>query len=392
MASSSKKKKIQKMEAQDAEGISRKKYKFTINPTVFIIIKLIIIALIPFFYFIYSPMLIFVFIAYIGLFFLARLAERSMNKSVIRSNHIHISKIDSGVALIVVMIAVCGGVMSMTKKNVQSTFQGMSNKDFIQMRGDKEESDSSDNSSFPNFPFGGGFGSDQTTTDDGNENNIMSFDKMKKNMVWVKIKQNLVNIGSLLTGNRNLFAEEQSFNFTPSKPPEDFITDSSEIPELPEGLDFGDLDMSEFGGIGGGRGKDFMFSMDNIPINYVTSSTMSTINSILIFTVAGMGLLSIFAIFIKKHKFEKEMNEVIVEGKIEMLSNEELNRILSFGEEVDESTINQNEIAEKIKAENLRSSKSKNQSFDFVDEKKQEEIIEEDIQILNENFDFNDED
>ena len=324
MASSSKKKKIQQMEIQDAQGISRKKWKHTMNPNLFIFIKLIVIALIPIFYFVYSPALIFVFIAYVGLFFLARMAERSMNKSVIRSNHIHISKFDSGVALIVVIIALFGGFLSTTQKNVKSSFQGMPQTEFSQKRGK------------------------------------MDFSSFKRKSQWNQVKQKLISIGSLLTGERNLFKTEKTFNFTPAERPKDFITDKSQVPELPADFDPGSMGDFENFKPGGGRGKNFDFSIDDIPIDYVTSSTMSTISTVLIFSVAGLGLISILAIFIKKMKFEREMNEVVLESKIEMLSEGELERILSFGEEVEETKLTRKEINEKIKAEKI---KTKEQSL-----------------------------
>ena len=346
MASSSKKKKIQQMEIQDAQGISRKKWKHTMNPNLFILIKFIIIALIPIFYFVYSPLLIFIFIAYVGLFFLARMAERSMNKSVIRSNHIHISKFDSGVALIVVIIALFGGLLSTTQKNVKSSFQGMPQTEFFQKRGD------------------------------------MDFSSFKRKSQWNQAKQKLISIGSLLTGERNLFKEEKTFNFTPAERPKDFITDKSQIPELPA-----DFDPSSMGGFdgnfkpGGGRGKNFDFSFDDIPIDYVTSSTMSTISTVMIFSVAGLGLVSILAIYVKKRKFEREMSEVVIESKIEMLSDGELERILSFGEEIEETKLSRKEINEKIKAEKLKAKEEKI-DVDLINQEDEEiKILDDDYRI-----------
>ena len=346
MASSSKKKKIQQMEIQDAQGISRKKWKHTMNPNLFILIKFIIIALIPIFYFVYSPLLIFIFIAYVGLFFLARMAERSMNKSVIRSNHIHISKFDSGVALIVVIIALFGGLLSTTQKNVKSSFQGMPQTEFFQKRGD------------------------------------MDFSSFKRKSQWNQAKQKLISIGSLLTGERNLFKEEKTFNFTPAERPKDFITDKPQIPELP--ADFDPNSVGEIGGDfkrGGGRGKNFDFSVDDIPIDYVTSSTMSTISTVMIFSVAGLGLVSILAIYVKKRKFEREMSEVVIESKIEMLSEGELERILSFGEEIEETKLSRKEINEKIKSEKLKT-KEENIDVDLINQEDEEiKILDDDYRI-----------
>ncbi len=347
MASSSKKKKIQQMEIQDAQGISRKKWKHTMNPNLFILIKFIIIALIPIFYFVYSPLLIFIFIAYVGLFFLARMAERSMNKSVIRSNHIHISKFDSGLALIVVIIALFGGLLSATQKNVKSSFQGMTQTEFTQKRGD------------------------------------MDFSSFKSQSQWNQVKQNLISIGSLLTGERNLFKEEKTFNFTSAERPKDFITDESQIPEMPADFDPSSMNSGD-SKPGGGRGKNFDFSVDDIPIDYVTSSTMSTISTILIFSVAGLGLVSILAIYVKKRKFEREMSEIVIESNIEMLSEGELERILSFGEDAEESKLSRKEINEKIKAEKIKIKELRlahNDSTIINQEEENIEILDDDYKI-----------
>ena len=132
---------------------------------------------------------------------------------------------------------------------------------------------------------------------------------------------------------------------------------------------------------GGGRGKNFDFSFDDIPIDYVTSSTMSTINTVLIFSVSGLGLVSIFAIYLKKRKFEREMSEIIIESKIEMLSDGELERILSFGGEIEETKLSRKEINEKIKEEKLKT-KEQNIQIGIVNQEKDHiAILDDDYKI-----------
>jgi hypothetical protein len=69
----------------------------------------------------------------------------------------------------------------------------------------------------------------------------------------------------------------------------------------------------------------------------MSSSILSTINTVLIFSVSAVGMLSLVAIAIKKHKFNRDMNEVIYDGTITMLDKGELERILSFGEDIEEN-------------------------------------------------------
>ncbi len=125
MATDAKKKRIQIMEQQDAEGISRKRWKHTLNPNIFILIKTILIILIPIIYFVYSPILILVMVSYVGVYFLAQMAEHSLNKSVIRANHIHIFKFDSAIALIIIVISIFGVCLSTTNKTKDSVFEKM---------------------------------------------------------------------------------------------------------------------------------------------------------------------------------------------------------------------------------------------------------------------------
>ena len=113
MASRSKKKDVYRKEQQDAKCISRKKWNYTMSFKMFLIIKIILILLIPIIYFVYSPLLVVLMLLYVGVFFLARLTERSMNTSVIKTNHIHIPKFDSALALVLIVVAICGILIEM---------------------------------------------------------------------------------------------------------------------------------------------------------------------------------------------------------------------------------------------------------------------------------------
>jgi hypothetical protein len=236
---------------------------------------------------------------YVGLFFLARMAEHNLNKSVIRSNHIHIFKFDSAIALVIIVISIFGMFLTSTNKTKESMFQNFDDTEIAEIVENKDD----------------------------------NFKMAKQNVAWSNFTTGLKNLGSLLTGERNVFASgNDNFKFGMVDAPGDFDIDM----EKPDDSDF-DLNNSDFELRGGdGRRNDIDFSVDNLPLEYMSSSIFSTINTVLIFSVSAVGLLSLVAIAIKKHKFNREMNEVIYDGTIEMLDLKELERILSFGEDIEE--------------------------------------------------------
>lgn len=272
MAKSSKRKKIQIMERQDALGISRKRHRFTISLSVFTLIKLVLIALIPIVYFVYSPLLISIMILYAATFFACFAAENGMNTSVIKSQHIKIAKFDCAIALAVIVIAVCGGFMSLTTKTQRSF------KEFVHA-----------DSSYTQSDF---------------------FKQMQKRKNTQIALRNLKQFGSCLTGERNIFKTTDGFSFGGEKPPEHGVG------------------RPNFQG-----GEHKKFSMADMPLSYVSSTTMSTTCSVLIFSTAGFGLLSLLAVHYKKSKRDAFMATTVISGKITLLDDDKLNEILSFGED-----------------------------------------------------------
>ena len=290
---STRKRKLREMEKQDALGISRKKWKFTIKPELYFILKLVCILLIPIVYFAYSPLLILCMIFYIGLFFLARGAEHSLNKSVIKSNHIHIPKFDCALALVVVVVAFAGVCFSGVSNQKGGMFDNISSAEISEFTSNKD------------------------------------FSGARRSNWWQSVEKTLTNLGSLLTGERSIFGSSKGeFNFGSMEPPEDFASDSDDIP------------------VGNGGGA---MSMDDLPVEYMFSSILSSINSVLIFSVSIFGALILLFVIYKKKKFETMMNEVIIEGDVTLLTDEEINKILSFGEEIEENSQTDKQINEKIK-------------------------------------------
>jgi len=182
-----KEKKIKRYESQDAKGISRKQFKLVIKPKTFFIMKAAAIVAFHILYFAYSPLLIFVMLYFVAMFFVAIGCEHSLNKSVIRSNHIKIPKYDSAIALVLICVALFGSAFSVSQ---------------------------------------GGMG-------------------MFANTLSMKVVQSLKNLGSLLTGQRSIFGRTPHFGFGTIGKPEGFIPNEDAFfdqfgGEPPEPPDFGE--------------------------------------------------------------------------------------------------------------------------------------------------------
>ncbi|MGE4321184.1 MAG: hypothetical protein AB7E61_07030 [Acholeplasmataceae bacterium] len=255
--------KIRELEKMDAKGISRQRWKFKYSPDKFIKIKAVLIILIPIIYFIYSPLLVVVMLLYIAMFYLAIATERTLNKSVIKSNHIKIPKFDSAIALVLVTIAFLGSVFGLS---------------------------------------------------DGKMGRFA-------NTLWTKFLSSLKNFGSLLTGKRALIGGRPIFLFgTAPTPPDGFVSSASEFQNL-----MGDMPP------GGGGRPQFDLDITNIPIEFMFSQILSTVQTALVFTVIGVGIFSIWLTHKKMKKFEIEINELVLDGNIKLISDEDINKIISFG-------------------------------------------------------------
>lgn len=291
MAKRSKKALDWKKQMQDSKGIKRTNWKHSMDPNLFILLKLGCIILIPIIYFVYSPLLILVLLAYASFFFLTIMAERKLNKSVIKKNHITIPKFDSAIALVIVIIATVGIFFANNSNQKRSTFASL------------PETQIEEFSDKPDFKLA------------------------KKSTFWITVKQTLTNLGSCLTGTRSVFGESVH-EFGSMQPPEDFVSDSSELQEEIHNMP--------------NPSQDFDFDISDLPVEYMFSNILSTVNSALIFLVTGLGLTSLVFVVIKRHKFETAMNEVIIEDEITMLTDAEIDKILSFGEDYEESNPNNN--------------------------------------------------
>ncbi len=110
--------KIKKMESQDRRGISRKKLTNSLEPKIFVILKIVSIVAIPVCYLIYSPLLILCVIFSILMYVFATMAENHINHTFIKSNHIKFLKFDSVIAVLVLLVTIVSFFMSLETKKV----------------------------------------------------------------------------------------------------------------------------------------------------------------------------------------------------------------------------------------------------------------------------------
>ena len=193
---------IHRMEVEDDLGIKRgAKKRFVVPNKVYILVKIILIAAIPAVYFICSPLLIVVVLAYFGFIIITNNIEKNFNLGLKKELHIHLPKTDSLLCLLLVLIAVTGIVVSsvsMTQRN--SMFEGF---DDSQLESVLEEGD------FSSADF-----------------------------VWMQIWTKAKDFGTLMTGTRYFFQERRGFGGPGGEPPEGFAPPSgSDRPDMSELLD-----------------------------------------------------------------------------------------------------------------------------------------------------------
>jgi hypothetical protein len=254
--------KIKRTESMDAKGIRKKKWNIVISYQTYFKMKVIGIILIPIVYFVYSPFLILVMGYYVSLYYFAILAERSMNKSIIKSRQIKLPKYDSGLAAFLIFISLFGSIFGLAQSGKIGRLS---------------------------------------------------------NTLWIKVGKSLETVGSLMTGLRVFFGTGRIIKFGMGNPPDGFVR---------KGGNMGDFDRTPR--MGSGRPL-VNLSLDNLPIEFMFSQILSTTATILIFSVMGMGIISLWMTHKKVNKFNKDIYEVYMSGEIKMLSDVVLNKIVDFG-------------------------------------------------------------
>ena len=104
---------IHRMEVEDDLGIRRgEKKRFVVPNKVYILIKIVLIAAIPAVYFLCSPLLILVVLAYFGLIVITRNIEKNFNLGLKKDLRIRLPKADSLLCLLLVIITAAGVAVS----------------------------------------------------------------------------------------------------------------------------------------------------------------------------------------------------------------------------------------------------------------------------------------
>lgn len=233
-------KKIHRMEVEDDLGIKRGvKVKFAIPVKLYRLIKLCLIIAIPVVYFICSPLLILVVLAYFGLIFVTAGVQKKLNLGLRKDLQVSLPKADSVLCILLIIIVIIATIVSSVSTTQKSSkFDGM---DFSQIE----------------------------DVLDGN----FSDAKFKVTKVWNEVK----SVGTLLTETRYFFVESRGFKggMGGNRPPE--------MGEPPEGFsppsgEFSPPNVNE--------------TLSNMPFSMLFSSIMKAVSSGMLVLICISGLLS----------------------------------------------------------------------------------------------------
>ena len=226
----SKKDTLRRMQKQDALGISRRKKNYIhIDRRVYRTFKIVFAIALPAAFFLYSPLLLGLVLVYAVVICVFNTnAEREMNDNYRADCHVEMPKYDVVIAFTVIAFTVAGLIISQCFSKSSGGMLG----DFST----EELEDFMDGAMPPGFSSG-----------------------------WFAIREVLIDLGSLMTGERSLFS---SFRIGMQPPP---------------------------GGFGGDMGGGMMpqISVSDLPLSFVFSTLFSVINSIFVFGVSLFSLLSL---------------------------------------------------------------------------------------------------
>ena len=245
------KKRIHRMEVEDDLGIKRVKKKKAILPLkTYKLIKLCLILAIPLVYFLCSPLLILVLLAYIGLLIPTRSIEKEYNKGLKKDLRTALPKTDSILCILVLIIAVvCVSVSSISTAQRKSVFEGMT-------QGQMEQT-----MDFPEFD--------------------------ESEITWRRVESALKNVASLSTGTRYFFQSERTFSM--GKGPGGGFEGGFKG-EMPNGAP-----PEGFTPPSGGMGPppDMGELLDEIPFSMIFESIVKALNTGMLVVVCLTGLLSL---------------------------------------------------------------------------------------------------
>ena len=234
----SKKDLIYRMEVEDDLGIKRGvKRRLVLPNKAYILLKLCLIASLPAVYFLCSPLLVLVVLAYFGLVFVTNGIEKNFNLGLKKELRVQLPKTDSLLCLLLVIIAVTGMVVSSVSGQQGSMFEGF--------------------------------------VPDELEEIIEAGDFSSSDFARQQVLTRIRDFGTLMTGTRYLFQEQQTFGGGMMAPPDGF--------DPPEGFeppsDVSVPDISEL--------------LEDLPFSIMFSSIVKAVNSALLVLICVCGLLSI---------------------------------------------------------------------------------------------------
>ncbi len=254
----SKRKEIRRKEVEDALGIKRGvNTKPLISFKAYRIIRICLIAALPVVYFLCSPFIIAVLLAWIVLLFITRSLEKNYNAGLKKDLCTKLPKTDSVLCILLILLV---GV-SVTISSVSTTSRGT--------------------------PFDG-------MTSEQMQERLDDFDFDDSKFVWMRIENKLKDIGSVMTGTRWLFQEERSFRGGPGG---GFGGGGKGDFEPPEGMEppsGGKPDMNEM--------------LSNMPFSMVFQSIVKAVSTGILIAILIVGILSLRKMS-KLHLSDEELTE-----------------------------------------------------------------------------------
>ncbi len=230
-----------RLEIEDDNCIQKKKKTgLRVSMKTYRRIKLSLIIAIPVVYFVYSGLLFLVFTALAAMLILTNVKEKEFNRGLKKELQSHLPKGDSLLAILVIVISIVSIIFSVsTSSQKKSMFQGFNETEI-------EET-------IKDFDF--------------------EFDKGE--MIWREIQNQLRNLGNLSTGERVFFKEARRFGMMGGGMPPDGGKGSAAMGEERK------------------PPKDMSEMMDEIPFSILFSSILKSVNTGLVFLVAGVGAISL---------------------------------------------------------------------------------------------------
>ncbi len=243
----SKRRQIRQKEREDALGIKRgKEVTPLLSFDTYRIMRICLLVALPIVYFLCSPFLILLLLAWIALIFVARSLEKKYNEGLRKDLCTKLPKTDSVLCIILVIIVVVSVAVSL----VSTTNKGT--------------------------PFDG-------MTSEQLEEKLERFDFDDSEFTWRRIESKLKDVGSAMTGTRWLFQEEQSFRGGPGGGFRGFGGKG----------DFGDFQPPEgFEPPTGGK-PDMSEMLSNMPFSMVFQSIMKAVCTGMLIAVFVAGIMAL---------------------------------------------------------------------------------------------------